>query len=181
MKLKVGDKMPNFTYNTAFETGKEFKDALEGKTVLWVLRYIGCPSCRYDCHLITQRHDEFKAKGAKVIMLMQSDAEHIKADMERTNETFPFEIICDTDQAIYKEFEINPAASMEELVGDDKEKAGALFAAVKEAGFVHGDYEGDEQQLPALFIIDEEGTITYAKYAKSLVDMPSIDEVLALL
>ena len=48
-------------------------------------------------------------------------------------------------------------------------------------GFSHGDYEGNEQQLPAMFIVDEDGTVLYAHYARSIMDMPSVDEVLAML
>jgi hypothetical protein len=42
-------------------------------------------------------------------------------------------------------------------------------------------YEGNEQQLPALFIIDEQGTVTCAHYAQNIMDMPLIDDVLKLL
>ena len=46
---------------------------------------------------------------------------------------------------------------------------------------MHGDYEGNEQQLPALFILDEAGTALYANYAQDPMDMPSLDEVLEML
>ena len=58
-----------------------------------------------------------------------------------------------------------------------KEK-GAKAAA---CGFSHGDYEGNEQQLPAMFIVDEDRTINYVHYAKNIMDMPTVDEVLNLL
>ena len=51
----------------------------------------------------------------------------------------------------------------------------------KAYGFEHGDYEGNELQLPAMFIVGKDGTVEFAHYAKGIVDMPVIDEVLAKL
>ena len=53
--------------------------------------------------------------------------------------------------------------------------------AAAKAGYTHGDYEGNELQLPALFIVDEDGTVSYAHYAKNIADMPGVQEVLDLL
>ena len=47
--------------------------------------------------------------------------------------------------------------------------------------FVHGDYEGDELQLPALFIVNEKGVVEYANYAEDIMDMPKVDDVLNML
>ncbi|MBQ1467225.1 MAG: redoxin domain-containing protein [Solobacterium sp.] len=181
-RLNVGEKMPNFVFDTGFKQGLSVDTDFVGKkTVLWVLRYIGCTVCRYDCKLIADRYDEFTAKGAQVYVLMQSDPQHIKDDLERTNATLPFEIICDPEMKIYEALEIKPAESMEALLGGQMEKLKVKGAAAKEAGFSHGDYEGNEQQLPAMFILDEEGKATYVRYAENIVDLPTVDEVLELL
>lgn len=66
---------------------------------------------------------------------------------------------------------------MDGVLDELKEKG----AAAREAGFVHGDYEGNEMQLPAMFIVNEDGIIEYVRYAKNIMDMPKIDEVLAML
>ncbi|MBR3127512.1 MAG: redoxin domain-containing protein [Solobacterium sp.] len=180
-RLAAGDKMPNFEFNTGYRTGVTLRGEWKGKIVLWVLRYIGCTVCRYDCKLIADRYDEFMKKDAKVFVLMQSDQEHIQNDMKNTNAWLPFEIISDPEMNIYKALDIKPAESMEALIGDRMEDLKAKSAKVKEAGFVHGDYEGDEQQLPAMFIIDENDVVTYAHYVANLMDMPNIDDLLAKL
>ncbi len=177
--LKVGDKMPNFTFNTAYENGKTVNEVLKGKTVFWVLRYIGCTVCRYDVHVIAQRYNEFTAKGAQVFVVMQSDPAVVREDLKE--EKLPFDIICDTDMEIYKALEINPAESMEALVGGSMPKLQEKGAAAAAAGFAHGKYEGDEQQLPAMFIVEGDGTVSYAHYGKDLMDMPLVDDVLAML
>ena len=180
-KLNVGDQMPNLIFNTAYKNDVCVKDVLEGKTIFWVLRYIGCTVCRYDVHLIQQRYEEFKNKGAKVIVVMQSDQAHVQNDLKEIQ--LPFDIICDNEMKIYNELNIEAAETKQDLLGGEEnlvllKQKGANAAA---CGFVHGDYEGNEQQKPAMFIVDENATVIYAHYAKHIMDMPTIDEVLELL
>ena len=178
-KIEIGQKMPNFKFNTGYRNDLYVKDILKGKTVFWVLRYIGCTVCRFDVHCIQQRYDEFKAKGAQVFVVMQSDQAHIQADLKDID--LPFEIITDPEMKIYNELSIEAADSMEALVGDrlaDLQEKGGKAGAL---GFKHGDYEGNEQQLPAMFIVEEDGTVSYVHYAKNIMDMPSVDEVLSML
>lgn len=42
-------------------------------------------------------------------------------------------------------------------------------------------YEGNEEQLPAVVIVDENGVIKYSHYAKNIVDMPTVDEMVNML
>lgn len=79
---------------------------------------------------------------------------------------------------MYKEFEINVTTSKLALVSVATIKK--IYAA-KNAGFIHGTYEGDELQLPAVFLIENGGRVKYAKYAKNLANMPSYQVMLALL
>ncbi len=183
-RLNVGDKMPNLTVNTAYETGKTIAEIVDGKeTVFWVLRYIGCTVCRYDVHLLIERYQEFRDKGAQVVVVMQSRPENVREDVreEMNGEKLPFDIICDTKFELYDALEIKAATTMEELVGTDMAKLEAKGAAAKAAGFEHGEYEGKEEQLPAMFITDGDCTITFAHYGKDITDMPVIDDVLAML
>lgn len=41
--------------------------------------------------------------------------------------------------------------------------------------------EGNQLQLPAAFIIDSDGTVLYADYAKTMDGLPSVEELSALL
>jgi len=183
-KLQVGDKMPNFVFQTATRQGVSMEEAVKGKkkTVLWVLRYIGCTSCRYDVHLISQRYNEILAKDAQVYVLMQSEPEIVKE--ETASSPLPFEIICDTKFEIYDTLEIQAPENKADLVGTNPAVMAKLMAKgakAKAAGFSHGKYEGRETQLPAMFILDEDCNVIYAHYAKNIMDMPDVDGVLALL
>lgn len=140
---------------------------------------MGCTVCRYDIHLAQQRYDEVTAKGGKLVFMLQSRRDILEKEFE--NIPLPFDIIMDPEMKIYEELEIKPAASMEELGGG---KMGELMengAAAKAAGFSHGEYEGNEQQLPAMFMVDKDGKIEFAHYAKDIMDMPVLDDVLKML
>ncbi|MBR4445103.1 MAG: redoxin domain-containing protein [Solobacterium sp.] len=180
-KLNTGDKFPEITFNTAYKTDLHTPEIFHGTTVFWVLRYIGCTVCRYDVKLLAERYEEFRRKNAQVFVLMQSDASHVQDNLQKTDTVLPFEIITDPEQKIYQLLDIQPAESMEALAEGVGEQLRAKARQARLCGFSHGDYEGNEQQLPALFIVDEEGIVKCAHYAKNIMDMPSIDEVLALL
>ena len=177
-RLVVGDKFPNFTVNTAFESGLTIEQVIDNKpTMFMVLRYIGCTVCRYDVHVLTERYQEFVDRGVNVAVVMQSKPEIVQIDL--AGATLPFHLICDEAHEIYKTLEILPAASMQELLGDGLEKLKAKGAKAAEVGFAHGDYEGIEEQLPAFFYVDGDGIVKEAHYAKGIMDMPTVDEMLA--
>jgi peroxiredoxin len=183
-RLQAGEQFPDFTFNTAYNgelsSGEVIKKA--GKTVFWILRYVGCTTCRYDIHLIKTRYREFTDLDAQVLVVLQSQPETVRSDL--TGDEVPCEIICDPGQAIYWRFSVAPAPDRESRQPTDPadvEKWKAKLEKVKASGFVHGKYEGNENQLPALFIVAGDGKILYAHYAKNSIDMPAVDEVLGLL
>ena len=181
-RLQTGDVFPAFTFSTASKDSVSVYAICKGrKTVFWVLRYIGCTVCRYDVSLIAERYQEFLDKNAQVYVVMQSDREHVQNDLKNTDTVLPFEIITDPEQKIYQMLSIEPAASMEALAGNAGEALREKARKARLKGFSHGDYEGNEQQLPAMFIVNEDGITCYVHYAENIMDMPDIDVVLGML
>lgn len=181
MKLNVNEKMTNFTYLSPYRDGQQnLTDFLQGKkTYVVFLRYYGCTVCRVDLHTFANRYAELADKGAQLMVVLQSDPALV--NREAPLGTFPFEIACDPQQSVYQQFEIMPAKSKLAMVGGGLSKALKKMKQAKALGFEHGEFEGNEQQLPAIVLVDENGTITYSHYAKNLADMPSFDEMLAKL
>ena len=179
-KLVVGDKFPNFTVNTAFENGLTIEKIADGKpTMFWVLRYIGCTVCRYDVHVLTQRYNEFVEKGVNVVVVMQSKPEIVLRDMN--GQTLPFHLVCDPTESLYKELEIGDMTpdSMKNMNEEEQARMAVKIQGMQENGYEHGDYEGNEAQLPAFFAVDGEMNVLEAHYARNLGDMPFAGEVLA--
>ena len=180
-KLNQGEKFPNLQFDTADKQGLQVYDILKGKTVFWVLRYIGCPTCRLDVHQLAQRYAEIQDAGAQIYVVMQSDPEHIHKDLAKTNTVLPFEIICDPKQEFYSTLSVEAAKSKLQLAGSGVFKVLQKGKAARAQGFNHGDYEVNELQLPACFIVGEDGTAEYVHYARNMADMPTIDELLKIL
>lgn len=176
MKLQKGSILPDFTFQTAFGGEKALYETIgEKPTFLLFLRYYGCTICQLDIHRLAEEYDIFTRKGAQVLVVLQSKPEVIQKDAGA--EKLPFTILCDPEEKLYKEYEILPAKSKLGLVSLGTIKK--LGAAKKE--FQHGEYEGNELQLPALFLVGPGGRVDYAHYAKNLADLPTHDMMLALL
>ena len=175
-KLTIGEKMPDFTAEGAFGPAEALSSRVgKGKTAIVFLRYYGCTLCQYDIHTYAEHYQEIVGDTGKLFVVLQSTPGSIKKQM--TRETLPFEILCDPDEKLYKEFEINTAKDMAELGG------GNVASKVTEAKklFSHGDYEGEELQLPAAFVVQPDLTITYARYGKDGADVPTPEELEQLL
>ena len=179
-KVQVGDKFPDLAIDTLYRGEGTMKDLFTApKTILWCLRYIGCTVCRYDIHLAAKQYADFTAKGAKIVFMLQSEKSVLQEELKDIQ--LPFDIICDPSMKLYEELEIKPAESMEALLGDQLPALMEKGKAAKLAGFSHGKYEGNEQQLPAMFIVDQEGIVLESIYAENIVGLPTIKELLKMI
>lgn len=178
-KLKTGQIMPDFEFDTPFSAGHKLSEVAAGtkKTALVFLRYWGCTLCQYDIHLLAQAHGEICTGGSQMFVVLQSDPVRLAGELGKA-EALPFSIICDPEQKLYKQFGIGAAASMAKMA--DVKMLGKAVKATK-LGFKHGEYEGEEKQLPAAFVVDSGRRILYAHYAKSISDMPDAAELAKLL
>ena len=72
-RLSAGSIFPDYTVSTQFEEETTIRRIAGGKPLmLVVLRYIGCPSCRYDVHMLQKNYEKFVEKGGSVAVVMQS-------------------------------------------------------------------------------------------------------------
>lgn len=178
-RLQVNSQMPDFTFATPFETDRTLAETagrLKGKTALVFLRYFGCTLCQYDMQGFAEKYDRITATGGQLLVVLQSNPE--KLAKELAPDTFPFEIICDPEQVLYRSLEISPAKSMAEMADIETLKK---IAKVTLSGLRHGDYEGEELQLPATFVVTPNLTLTYVHYGKTGGDVPTSEELAELL
>ena len=173
-KVKVGEKALDFTFNTIFEKDLKFSDVVKkaDKTIVHFLRYYGCPTCQLDIRDYMKLIDKIEEKNAQVYVVLQSKPEILIAALGE--EKLPFDIICDPDQEIYKLYDIGSLTDRS-LVDMDKMKG--KIERIKELGIEHGEYEGNEQQLTAIFVVDKDMELKHAQYSVTVTDMPSPTEV----
>ncbi len=170
-RLKIGQAMPDFTFDTPFAKEQKLSNLVGmGKTAIIFLRYYGCTICQYEMHQLSKNYDSITSSGGKLMVVLQSTPENIASEI--TPDTFPFTIICDPEQALYKQFNIQPASSTIRMANASTI---AKMGKAVIAGYKHGKYEGNELQLPAAFVVDANLTITQAYYGKAAGDTPSIE------
>ncbi len=177
-KVNTGEMALDFTFDTVKENGLKLSDVVKNAdtTIVHFLRYYGCPTCQLDIRDYMNLYDEIKNKNAQVYVVLQSKPQIIKDALGE--DALPFDIICDPDQEIYKLYEIGSLTDRS-LVDMDKMKD--KIAKIQELGIEHGEYEGNEQQLTAIFIIDKDMNLKHAQYSVTVTDMPSPKEVVETL
>lgn len=180
-KLTVGAKMPDLTFCTPYANGcslSQIVRRVKGKTALVFLRYYGCTLCQYDIHLYKEGYEKIAATGGQLLVVLQSDPGKLAVQLEGQN--LPFEIICDPREAIYKELEIAPAETLEAAI-DQATQVKMTEMRNSGLGLKHGEYEGNEEQLPATFVVDRDLVVTYADYPDTIGAVPSPEELAKLM
>lgn len=178
-RLQVGEKIPDFTFDTPFESGLSYRHiaSLHRHTALVFLRYYGCTLCQLDIHDYAASYDLIRNQDAQLLVVLQSDPKAL-AEQLKMPDALPFRLICDPQKKLYAQFDIMPAESREKMFSPD---VLVKIARAKREGYSHGKYEGDELQLPAAFITDAEGMIAYAHYASKVADVPSAADLARLM
>ena len=173
-KFSKGDKGINFAFSTPWEQGKDFFAETAGRqTMLFFLRYYGCTACQLEMHLLKENFARFKAAGVDVYVVLQSEAETIRNEADR--EEVPFTIIADPRQELYALHVIGSRDPSVERTPEHRTK----MEKAKALGLTHGTYEGNEYQLPAVFLYGPDHRIRYAYYGKESSDIPDYESLLA--
>jgi peroxiredoxin len=189
-RYQVGSVAPDFNFATPWNGEKNFYVAGSGKKkVLFFLRYFGCRTTQLEFRDIVADQNKFYEQGAQVYVVLQSAAETLRSQAER--EKIGFEVVCDPDGTLYRLFDIGYMHLGHFMRGIPsgtpprpkkfEEKLEKRLAQATELGIVHGVYEGNEQQLPAVFIVGEDQKMIFVHYAEDIVDIPDADDLLKYL
>ena len=167
-RMKIGDKAPDFNYETAWERGKEFyKSAGKKSAVLVFLRYLGCPICHVDMVNLKREIGHIKKKGAALFVIIQSSPATVASITKK--EDWPFIIICDPKGALFQLYHVEPGGILKYM------HPAGLIAAIRATfqGYRHGKFEGKETQLPAVFVVGGNRVLKYVHYGRHIADVPS--------
>jgi len=178
-RLNVNDTMPDFTFATPYAPAVSLAETVKrcpGKTAIVFLRYYGCRMCQLDMLDYEADYAKIKAAGGQLLIVLQSAPAKLAAQIPQ--DSVPYTIVCDPEQTLYKAFDIRPAASKEAM---KDESSAVKMARIAASTLVHGEYEGEELQLPAAFVIDHDLRVTWAHYGRVISDTPTAEELAALL
>lgn len=173
---------PDFTFDTSSSQNLRLSTVVKDSdyTFLIFLRYYGCTSCQIDLIDLTAHYAAFREKNAQLLVVLQSDPRILAAGVE--DRGIPFTLISDPEQKIYPLYQVKPAMDYDGLRQGMTEAEAARYAAkrakAQELNVQHGEYEGNEYQLPAYFLLDRNMQILLEHRARNIADMPRAEEYL---
>lgn len=178
MRLKSGDRAPDFASNDIF--GKRFElSALRGKHVLLAFhRFSSCPFCNFRVHQLRTRFRNYSSQGLNVVTVFESSEANLREGVAKQD--VPFPIISNPDLSLYRTYGVENSR-----LGVLKTMIHAASTAkeAKKLGLVQPiEKEGDITRMPADFLIDPQGRIQTAYYGNHMsdhVDFQVIDAFLA--
>ena len=179
------EKAIDFRFNTPDESNLLLSEEVKKAkyTYLIFLRYYGCTSCQVDLMDLSAVYDKFVEKDAQILVVLQSKPEILAQGIE--TQGIPFKLISDPEQKLYPLYHVQAVDGYEAMQAGMTPKAGQKFAAKMErgsaAGLTHGEYEGNEYQLPGYFLIDSDMNLLKAHRAENMADMPMGAEYLDLI
>jgi peroxiredoxin len=175
-KLSVGKTAPDFMFDTPWKKSVKFSSVLKkGRALLVFLRYIGCPLCQMKIAELKKDFSTFKRRNIQILVFLQSDPKNVTEMFSEKD--LPFTIVCDPKEKIFKRFGVLPGSFFRYVTP----KVIARVIKATRRGFRHGKYEGQERQLPAVFLVEKNRKIAYAYYGKNVADVPDtallLDEI----
>ena len=153
LKLKIGAQAPNFNLSNAAGETVSLNGLLQkGKVVLTFYRGSWCPYCNLQLNQYQQILDEIEELGAQLVAVSPQTPDE-SLNIKEKNE-LKFEVLSDNGNIVAKQFttvfrnDNAPLNAMTDL--------GIDFDA-------HYSDDSKELPVPAVFIIEQDGTISFAK------------------
>lgn len=149
--VNVGQKAPEFSLSNA--RGEEVSlNALlsEGPVILVWYRGGWCPYCNITLHRLQEELPNFEAHGAQLVALTPELPDSSLSTAEKHD--LSFQVLTDLHNEVAKEYGVVFGLTPE-------------VAEIYQASFRLHEYNGDESNelpLAATYVIDTDGTITYA-------------------
>lgn len=153
LKLQIGEKAPDFSLSNAVNKTIKLSDLLtKGKVVLAFYRGSWCPYCNLQLSLYQNSLSEIKALGAELVAISPQTPDESLNIKEKNK--LNFEVLSDNGNIIAKKYTTvfkNGDAPVNTMTA-----LGFDFDA-------HYSDDSRELPVPAVFIIEKDATISFAK------------------
>lgn len=165
-RLKAGDKLPAFSYDTPYEPQKSFSDFLQsgGPVLMVFLPNFGHPITR---HFITQYLETIYAlRSIRLACVFRSRPEAIARVAPRGS--LPFEVICDAEGALYDYFQIPQKQGMLRCYSLEGMR---IIKQARQQGYAPA--KNERHQLPLTLVAGSDRQVLFAHYGRSMTDLPA--------
>ncbi len=166
--LNVGDKAPDFTAQNQTNTKVNLSTVLKSSSVVLVF-YRGewCPYCNRQLKALEDSLSMIVAKGANVIAVSPEKNENLTKTIEKTKATFT--IVSDENSTIMNAYKVGFELDSKTV---EKYKGYGLNLIERNAS------NGNNLPVPAVYIINKEGKITYRYFDTDYKNRVSVKELL---
>lgn len=166
--LNVGDVAPDFTAKNQNNKEVNLKELLKsGSVVLLFYRGEWCPYCNRQLKALEDSLSLIREKGANIIAISPEKLENINKTIEKTKVTF--NIVTDENSQIMNAYKV--AFELDEKT-TKKYKGWGIDLTEKNGS------NGNNLPVPAVYIINKEGKITYRYFDVNYAKRVSVQEIL---
>ena len=168
--LFINSKAPDFKVKDQSGVEVNLKELRKkGPVVLVFYRGNWCPYCNKELSRLQDSLSLITAKGAQVIAITPEGTEGIGKTIEKTKAVFP--IIHDEEMKISKAYKV--AYEVDEKTTNRYKSFGNDLLAINE------QKQKAWLPVPAVYIINKEGSVTYRYFNEDYKKRPAIKDILA--
>ncbi|MFT5819294.1 MAG: peroxiredoxin Q/BCP [Crocinitomix sp.] len=176
MKLKQGQKVPNFEIFDIHGSKINLHQLTNEKVILTFFRYAECALCNLRISEIMNESERLKELDIKLIAVFQSSKESLIESIYNRH-AFEFTIISDPKLELYDLFGVK--ASWIKLIRTTTWKGIKSMIKASTKGYkLGGKVEGKFHQIPADFVINREKNMEITHYGNNIVDHLSIEKII---
>ena len=171
MKLNKGDVIETLALPSTQGDTFDIKDLAGKKAIVTFYRFATCPFCNLRINEFTKRYSEL-GDNFQVIAIFDSPLDFLIKSTKKHNA--PFKILADENFDYFKKYDVEQSA-WKFLIGSTL----GFFRLLKAFcnGYIPMQMKGSMRTVPVDILINEDGTIERAYYAKNTTDHLSFDEV----
>jgi peroxiredoxin len=167
--LKKGETAPGFVANDNSGKSLDLKTLLKSHKAVVLFFYRGqwCPYCNKQIKKLQDSLQLLTNKGAYVIGVTPETADNINKTIDKTHASFS--IIQDKDYKIMKAYDVNYTVNDE------------MFSKLQKYGIDLEKNNGNKDHVlpvPATYVIDHSGKISFVHFDKDYTKRPSISTLL---
>lgn len=166
--LNVGDTAPDFTAKNQSNKDVNLKELLKsGSVVLLFYRGEWCPYCNRQLKLLEDSMTLISAKGANIIAVSPEKIENISKTIEKTKATY--NVVTDENSKIMNAYKV--AFELDEKTTEKYKGYGVNLME-------RNGSNGNNLPVPAVYIINKKGKITYRYFDANYKNRASVQEIL---
>ena len=165
-RLRPGDHMPEFSYDTPYEPQNSFYALLEEDErplFMIFLRNFGHPFTRH--YIVRYAQTIQQLYSARLVCVVRTRPETIGPHLPKG--TMPYPVICDAEGALYDYFEIPRVRGRMRTLSWDGMR---ILKDARRQGYE--EPKGVPQQMPLTLLIAPGGEVLMAHYGTSVTDQP---------